>query len=125
MARWVQVTVLLAIAALLANSQCYARCLLSMPGQTSSQSDSGCHHSSHSEHGNQSQCDYRNHSVTANAEAKVDLANVSALSFFPLTIVTTASSAICSAHSALPNLLAERASPPDKPLFLAISVLRL
>ena len=125
MVRWVQLTVLLAIAALLANSQCYARCLLSMPGQASSQSDSGCHHSSPSKHGNQSQCDYQHHSVTANSEAKVDLPTVSVLSFFPLTIVTTASAVSSHARSVLTNLLAERASPPDKPLFLAISVLRL
>src|SRR4051812_31292020 len=68
MARWVQMVVLVAIAALLVKSQCYARCLASVQSEPSS-AHSRCHHSSSSKHGGKTQCDDQHHSESVTAEA--------------------------------------------------------
>ena len=119
MKRRVQLTVLLAIAALIANSRCYARCL------TSSQSHSGCHHSSSSNRSGSQPCNYQHHSEAAAPELKVDVAKVPALPSLPLAFVSTASDMNFGPRYAFTKDLAERASPPPSPLFLTISVLRL
>ncbi len=126
MLHWVQITVLVAIAGLLANGQCYARCLGSVPAHTSSQAHSGCHHSSNSKHGSPSQCNDQHHSETAITEAQVDLVKVPTVSSLPVALLVTNVYELSfgSRWTASGNF-PERASPPRKPLFLAISVFRL
>ena len=125
MARWVRMVVLVAIAALLANSQCYARCLASVQQEASS-AHSGCHHSSSSKHGSKSQCDDQHHSESVTAETRVDVAKVSTSSLAPIAMLFSVAPNLSVANCWLASRsLPERASPPDKPLFLAISILRL
>ena len=124
MVRRVQITVILAIAALLANAQCYARCLSALSGQA--QAHTACHHSSHSQHDGPSQCGDQHHPETAIAEARADHAKIPALLCAPVTLSLLAALPLNQANH-MPSFdgLAERGSPPDKPLFLSISVLRL
>lgn len=124
MARWVQ-TVVLVVVALLTNSQCYARCLAA-PSQSSPQAHSGCHHSAPSKQDPSAPCRNQHHFEIANLEAKVDLAKVPITAVSPVAIFFTIGA---NWSAALPGTisqsLSERASPPDKPLFLTLSVLRL
>ena len=126
MQQWVQITVLVAIAALLANSQCYARCFASLPSQTSAQAHSDCHHSSNSKHGSPSQCNDQHHSETAITEAQIDLLKVPIVSLVPVALLVPSVSDLgLGSRWVASGDLPERASPPHKPLFLAISVFRL
>lgn len=120
----VHVTVLLAIAALLANCQCYARCISS--GPYSSHADVGCHHTPNPKHRGQPQCECQGELAAANAEATVEVTKAPVL-FVPMhTLVPAVSAAsFVDRRTSTKDLLSERASPPDKPLFLAISVLRV
>jgi len=125
MARWVQTVVLAAIVALLANGQCYARCLASVQSQPSS-AHSGCHHSSSSKHSSKSQCDDQHHTESVSAEARIDVAKVSTASVAPVAMLLSLAPNLRVANRWLASDgLPERASPPDKPLFLTISILRL
>ena len=74
MARWVHIVAVFVMAALIANSQCDARCLASLCQTTSAKRADGCHHSSSSKDGN-SGCQYRQSNL-AGVEASPDLAKM-------------------------------------------------
>jgi hypothetical protein len=118
-ARWLQLVAVLAIAGLLANAQCLARCLASMRSDVVNRNDSPCHHSSQSQESGGSHCASQHHLET--------LAKTSPTALLPAIADTAVASptAAITVPSWQPDLLSDRGLPPDKPLFLTISVLRL
>lgn len=126
MARWLQTVVLVAIAALLANTQCYAQCLASVKSPPAAASaHSGCHHSS-SKNGSRSQCNDKHQSNSAALETRVDLAKLDAVSLAPSAVLLLSlATASFSNHRLGSQILPEGLFPSDTPLFLVNSILRL
>jgi len=125
MARWVQIAMLAAIVSLVANGQCYARCLADS-SETSAESHPACHHSSHSKERGQSQCQHGQHANTLLKETRQNTAKapavsaaVSELPGFPVSQVRLANSWMTTGKAS------ERAFSPPVPLFLALSVFRI
>jgi hypothetical protein len=119
--RWIQTLVLVAVAALLANSQCQALCLASAAQIAPQQDHASCHHSSQSKTNGGSHCNHR-HSDSISTEASPDGGNLAA----PVQLFVAAIGATPVQLKAGCSLLsASESSPPANPLFLSFSVLRL
>jgi len=115
----------LAIAALFANSQCYALCFASRC-QTVSTQKQGCHESSHSQKDGTKDCQHRQADLTS-TEASPDLAKKPAVSLAVVTLLPL-TAAFVSGAGRFPQrhaMLEQRGSPPGTPLFLSLSVLRI
>jgi hypothetical protein len=67
---WVKMTIMVAIAALLGNSYCYARCLSSAPNNTASASHEGCHHCPDSKQSNSKHCSNQHYLELANPDSQ-------------------------------------------------------
>jgi hypothetical protein len=112
MARWVHMVAVLAMAVLIANSQCYALCLASI-----CQTDS-CHHSSHSSKDGNSGCHYWQ-SNSAGVEASPDLAKIPAAPL-PAVAVYLPGHIFLVGFSQGYSQPLERGSPPGKSSVLRI-----
>jgi hypothetical protein len=115
---------LLAIAALLANAQCYALCLTSGAQSPCVKHSAHCHHASPSKNGNNSDCNHQQ-SVSLSTEAAPDLAKTLAAPlllpavFLPLHFVLSGDPAQMHVTSR------ERGSPPGDPIFHSPTILRI
>jgi hypothetical protein len=118
--------VLLAVAALLANIQCYAVCIHSASDITTEHHSHGCHHTSHSKEGGSSHCSHQQWDSTSIA-SRSDLAQISAplVPVFTLlfrgSLFPAESVGVVQRHLNL----SERGSPPPQPLFVCFSVFRI
>jgi hypothetical protein len=112
MARWVYMVALLAMAALLANSQCDARCLASLcqPG--------GCHHSSHSPNQSSKGCHSWQSNLAA-TEASPDLAKIPVAPLLVMALPLPACFFLSEPGREYSRSL-ERGSPPGKNSVLRI-----
>jgi hypothetical protein len=116
MARWVHIVAVLAMAALLADSQCDARCLASLcqPG--------GCHHSSRGPNHGPNQTSKGCHSWQSNlaaTEASPDLAKIPVAPLLVMTLPLPAWFFISEPGREYSRSL-ERGSPPGKNSVLRI-----
>jgi hypothetical protein len=125
-ARLIHVIVVLVIAALFANGQCYALCLASLNPTVSQQQAGDCHESQPSHHDGSAGCHHRQAHFTS-TEASPDLARIAAVSL-PLIVFLPSTSVFAAGPALFPQLKAaaeQRGSPPGIPLFLSLSVLRI
>lgn len=107
MARWVHIVAVFAVAALMANAQCYALCLASI-----CQTTDNCHHSG------KAGCHYRQ-SNSAGVEAGSDLARIPVVSLAAIAVDLAACGLFVGfGQESLRPL--ERGSPPGKTSVLRI-----
>ena len=112
MARWVHMVAVLAMAALIANSQCYALCLASICHTDD------CHHSSHSSSDGNSGCHY-GQANSAGVEASPDLAKIPVASLPAAAVHLPAQVFLVGSSQGYSQPL-ERGSPPGKSAVLRI-----
>jgi hypothetical protein len=125
MRRWVNMIAVLAIAALFANSQCYALCFAARCQTVSTQKASGCHEKSRSQSDGAKDCQHGQADLTS-TEASPDLAKLPAVSLTVVTLLPPA--AFTPEAGRFPQTratLQQRGSPPGTQLFLSLSVLRI
>jgi len=116
----------LAIAALFANSQCYALCFASRCQTVSKQEPGGCHKPAHSQKDGTKDCQHRQADLTS-TEASPDLAKIPAISLAVVTLLPPVG-ALAWGAGRFPQkhpASQQRRSPPGIPLFLSLSVLRI
>jgi len=122
LAGWSRALGLVAVAALLANAQCYNTCALAACNPAQTPSD-GCHHhkSSHSSHEDGSGCQHQHAEFTG---PESGIVKVSAAPAVPILAVHTAGPAVVLIE---PLLLSQpdTGSPPGGQVSPAISVLRI
>lgn len=116
---WIRVSVLFAVAMLLANTQCYGACTAALRRSAEAPSTS-CHHHK-SSHGDDAACPY-SHSEFAGPEVRI--AQISVATAIPILPVLAADS---SAVIPEPPVFSQSdtGSPPGVDISLAISVLRI
>jgi hypothetical protein len=118
MVRWVHIVAVFVMAALIANSQCDARCLASLCQTTSTKRADGCHHSSSSSKDGNSGCQHRQSNLAA-VEASPDLAKIPVAALPTIAVYLPACifpAGLCQGH---PQPL-ERGSPPGRSSVLRI-----
>jgi hypothetical protein len=126
MTRWTHTIAILAIAILFANVQCHALCLASVCQTASTKRADGCHHSSHSQKDANPGCQHQQ-SSSPSTEATPDLAKISAVPLSLLTVFLPVASLLpqFDGSNLGDSLSFKRGSPPGKPLFLSLSVIRI
>lgn len=122
---WVRMTMVLAMAAVLGNSYCYARCLSAVPDQTSSTARQGCHHSPDSKRSNHKQCGGQHWLEIANPDSQGQLAKVGVSAASLQIPHSTGSTPRFHVRWVAVNWAHNRDTIFDYPLFPAHSVLRL
>ena len=124
MARRIEFVVLLAIAALCLNAQCFALCLATSCQSAYVRSAKACHHSSHSKNKGSSDCQHRKSDLMA-TEAGASLKYSPPVQFVPVSSLAAACSALSYEVAFRGAVAPGRGSPPGKPLCFLISVLRI
>jgi hypothetical protein len=126
MRRWAHVVVLLAMAALLANSECYIHCLTPACQSSSMQQAGDCHHSTHSEKRGSSSCDHK-FLDAANTRTSPNLPVLAAVQFNPVSNAAVLASpcGACTQTRNLHRVWWAWGSPPANSLLASFSVLRI
>lgn len=124
MPRWFHTVALLGIAAILANSQCYALCLASVSQSACIKHSAHCHHESPASDDGSSRCDHRQ-SGSISAEASPDVAKTLAAPSSFTAVFLPAQSLLSGRLRQGPFTPPERELPPDKPLSRSLAVLRI
>ena len=123
MVRRTYIIVVLAIAALFANTECYALCLSSACQTASNKKVAGCHHSAPAKD-KKTECNHRASDLTS-VEASNNLVKISVAQFSVHSPVTDYLAPGLDWSARRTSLWPERGSPPGTPLFLSLSTLRI
>jgi len=118
-------TVLVALAALLGNSYCYARCLSAMPNPPSTAAPDGCHDSSDSKQSNHQHCGEQHYFEIAISNSQALLANLAmSAASVQIPAVPNANPAAGVRWFIVAGLRSRNSSPPS-PLIATRPVLRV
>jgi hypothetical protein len=117
---WIRAFVLVAVAALFANAQCYANCLSATCGSAQAPRNS-CHHQNPSQ-GDKAPCPHQ-HSEFSGPEVGIAKTSIETTAIVTLPVVTEDSCAVLTEPQFLSRV--DTSSPPGGDFYSMISVLRI